>query len=92
MLTQDIREKERQEISSPSALMPEEDQLLAPAGQRTIVTDFNSLLKGSVGQYSANVSSEMVEKQGNCKKHVSLIKYFPDNILLFVQFYKTIIL
>lgn len=86
MLTQHTREKERQElqISSLSALMPEEDQLLTPVGQRTIVTDFNSLLKGSTGQYSANVSSGMVERQGNCKKHVSLIKYFPDNVLLFV--------
>lgn len=52
MLTQHMREKERQElqISSLSALMPEDDQLSAPVGQRTIVTDFNSFLKGSAGQ------------------------------------------
>lgn len=86
MLTQHMREKERQElqISSLSALMPEDDQLSAPVGQRTIVTDFNSFLKGSAGQYSANVSSGIVEKQGHWKKYISLIKYFPDNVLLFV--------
>ena len=77
--------------------MPEVDQRSAPEGQRTLVNIwhfcgftlqiFNSLPKGSEQVNIVQmVQVEWLEKRERVRKHnISLIMYFPDDVLLFVS-------